>query len=337
MDKADRFWSCGIADELWTCSHALLDAARRLPDPIVGLLRRSALEHGWPAECAAPVLARLRGPVLNPGEPWADAVLADLPSLGEPWLGFIDLPALAGLTWLLSLPPPHPASIRTLGALVAGPPLRTSLTGTSVRALARITQQQGHPELERLLGRARHKVTQRQICEALMASDAVSSGGGQIPPNTAYDSAFASLGRTREAARRPRTPGPRSQPAGCSLCCAASRSPPSNFARTESSKRPPSPPLIRSTYARCSASLRRPGSATPASSTPTHGRRRRIRLQHGDIVTDHHAHLLAAIVELGGELELPATRNGRFRGAVIPEGCAVSADRRRCGGRRPVR
>ncbi|MEY2232867.1 hypothetical protein, partial [Streptomyces sp. BF23-30] len=27
-------------------------------------------------------------------------------------------------------------------------------------------------------------------------------------------------------------------------------------------------------------------------------------------MTDHHAHLLAAIVELGGELELPATRSG---------------------------
>lgn len=41
---------------------------------------------------------------------------------------------------------------------------------------------------------------------------------------------------------------------------------------------------------------------------------------------------------LGGELELPATRNGRFRGAAIPEGCAVSdAGRRRCGGHRPVR
>lgn len=55
-------------------------------------------------------------------------------------------------------------------------------------------------------------------------------------------------------------------------------------------------------------------------------------------MTDHHAHLLAAIVELGSELELPATRNGRFRGAVIPEGRAVSdAGRRRCGGRPPVR
>lgn len=37
----------------------------------------------------------------------------------------------------------------------------------------------------------------------------------------------------------------------------------------ESSKRPPSPALTRSTYARCSTSLRRPDSATPASSTPT--------------------------------------------------------------------
>lgn len=43
-------------------------------------------------------------------------------------------------------------------------------------------------------------------------------------------------------------------------------------------------------------------------------------------------------VEPGGELELPATRNGRFGGAAVPEGCAVSdAGRRRCGGRRPVR
>lgn len=224
VEMADQLWSCGIADELWTCSQALLDAGRHLPDTVVGLLRRSALEHGWPAECAAPVLARLHGPVLNPGETWADAVLADLPSLGEPWLGFVNhalraptgrptrtwdhralaltspidpeelrrtvtawldlaadggsrddgaydpynLPALAGLTWLISLLPPHPASLRTLGALVEGPPVRTPLTGTAVRALARVPQQRGRPELERLSVRARHKVTQRQIREALI-------------------------------------------------------------------------------------------------------------------------------------------------------------------------
>jgi hypothetical protein len=171
------------------------------------------------------VLTRLRGPVLNPGEPWADAVLTDLPSLDEPWPDFIghallapvarptrtwdrralaltapidaevlrrtvtawlslatngggrsdgaydayNLPALTGLTWLISLLPPHPASIRTLGALVEGPPVRTSLTSTAIRALARVPQRRGHPELERLSARARHKVTQRQIREALIA------------------------------------------------------------------------------------------------------------------------------------------------------------------------
>jgi hypothetical protein len=223
VEMADQLWSCGIADELWTCSQALLDADRRLPGAVVGLLRRSALDHAWPTECVAPVLARLRGPVLNPGEPWADAVLGDLPSLGEAWLGFINhallapvarptrtwdrqalaltapidtealrravtswldlaadgggrhdgaydpynLPALAGLTWLLSLLPPHPASIRTLGALVERPPLRTPLTSTAIRALARVPRQGGHPELERLSGRARHKVTQQQIRAAL--------------------------------------------------------------------------------------------------------------------------------------------------------------------------
>ncbi|MFG1808372.1 hypothetical protein [Streptomyces sp. NPDC049040] len=225
VEMADQLWSSGIADELWTCSHALLDADRRLPDAVVGLLRRSALEHDWHPECTAPVLTRLHEPVLNPGEPWADAVLADSRSLGDPWLGFIDhaklapvarptrtwdrralaltapidtevlrrtmtawlnlatngggrrdggydpynLPALAGLTWLLSLLPPHPASIRTLGALVECPPSRTRLTGTAIRALARVPQKRGHPELERLSVRARNKVTQRQIREALIA------------------------------------------------------------------------------------------------------------------------------------------------------------------------
>ncbi|MGW7242198.1 hypothetical protein [Streptomyces sp. NPDC054804] len=225
MKMADQFWSCGISDELWTCSQALLDAGRHVPEPVVALLRRSALEHAWPTECVTPVLDRLRGPVLNPGEPWADALLTDLPSLGEPWPGVIghallapvarptlawdrralaltapigteeirravtpwldlaasgggrwdggydpyNLPALAGLTWLLSLLPPHPVSIRTLGDLVERAPVRTPLTGTAVRALARVPQQAGCSELERLFGCVRHKVTQRQIRKVLDA------------------------------------------------------------------------------------------------------------------------------------------------------------------------
>lgn len=146
VEMADQFWSNGIADELWTCSQALLDAGRHLPDVAVGLLRRSALDNNWPPECVTPVLTRLHEPVLNPGEPWADALLTDLPSLAEPWPDLIDHALLA-----------------------PGPPLRTSLTGTAIRALARVPQRRGHPELERLSVRARHKVTQRQIREALIA------------------------------------------------------------------------------------------------------------------------------------------------------------------------
>jgi hypothetical protein len=96
-----------------------------------------------------------------------------------PWLEFaadggggsdydpFNLPALAGPTWLLSLLPPHPASIRTLGILVERPPLRTPLTCTAVRALACLPHQLGHPELQRLSTRIRRKVTHRQIREAL--------------------------------------------------------------------------------------------------------------------------------------------------------------------------
>ncbi|MET9663483.1 hypothetical protein [Streptomyces sp. NPDC006510] len=222
-DRASRFWACGTKDDLWTCGHALLDADRRLPGEVVALLRRSALEGSWPQECVEPVLGRLQGPVLNPGDRWADRVLAELPALGEPWHVLVEhalrapvgrsgrtwdrralaladplgpgrvrhtvtlwirlaaegggrddgaydaynLPALVGLVRLLSLLPPHPDSIRALGALVEHPPLRTPLTGTAVRALARLPRELAGPELKRLSAGVRHKVTHRQICAAL--------------------------------------------------------------------------------------------------------------------------------------------------------------------------
>ncbi|WP_371657380.1 hypothetical protein [Streptomyces sp. NBC_00280] len=132
-------------DEMWTCSHALLDASQHLPGEVIGLLRRSAKEC-WRRECMEPVLGRLRGPVLSPGDFWADHVLTELPLLGGPWHALVehavhapvgrptriwDRRALAladpldleqvrhtVAPWLFFLLRPHPASIRTLGALV---------------------------------------------------------------------------------------------------------------------------------------------------------------------------------------------------------------------------
>ncbi|MFE9138856.1 hypothetical protein [Streptomyces sp. NPDC007355] len=81
-----------------------------------------------------------------------------------------------------------------------------------------------------------------------------------------------------------------------------------------------------------------PGWSTHAGRTEDIGWRQTRTTLLEAVAHHHHAHPLAAIVELGGELELPATRNGHFKGRAVLEGCAVSdAGRRRCGGRRPVR
>ncbi|MEH0421403.1 hypothetical protein [Streptomyces sp. B21-083] len=90
------------------------------------------------------------------------------------------------------------------------------------------------------------------------------------------------------------------------------------------------------TWAPCwSSSTRRSPRTRPATAIPPAGVIAELLATAVNATCGMGEHAL--IVELGGELELPATRNGRFRGVVIPEGCAVSAGRRRCGGRRPVR
>ncbi|MEU8888645.1 hypothetical protein [Streptomyces sp. NPDC048442] len=60
-------------------------AAGRIPGPaVLAVFRRTALEHH--AEPALrELLAVFPGPVLNPGEPWADQALKDEAAGGEPW------------------------------------------------------------------------------------------------------------------------------------------------------------------------------------------------------------------------------------------------------------
>ncbi|WP_351229392.1 hypothetical protein [Streptomyces sp. NPDC002133] len=77
--------------------------------------------------------------------------------------------AVRGLAWLLSLLPPHPETVRVLGALVERPPVKTVVAGAGVRALARLHGAAGRGELERLSGLITHKVTLKQIGAALDA------------------------------------------------------------------------------------------------------------------------------------------------------------------------
>ncbi|MEU6340471.1 hypothetical protein ABZ883_05900 [Streptomyces sp. NPDC046977] len=70
-----------------------------------------------------------------------------------------------GLAWLLSSAalPPHPETVRTLGALVERSPVKNVVAGAGVRALARLADGAGQAELRRLAGCVDHVVTRRQI------------------------------------------------------------------------------------------------------------------------------------------------------------------------------
>jgi hypothetical protein len=216
-----RRWNwTGISDEVATVAEGLLAAGRVLSGEAVGLLRRSALQ-GLPS--AELLLHRLPEPLLNPGEPWADRILAGLPELGETWRNLVshtltaksgrptrrwdgetdalvadigaetvrrtvtpwlalaahggrdrdggydqyNVHAVRGLAWLLCRLPPHPETVRVLGALVERPPVKSTVAGAGVLALARLNGDAGRAELSRLAGCVDHKVTLRQIHRAL--------------------------------------------------------------------------------------------------------------------------------------------------------------------------
>lgn len=86
-----------IAGTRWTTHDAghvkwarrLVELGRPVPVPYVATMRRTAQmgHHGMTGLGAA--LAEIDAPPLNPGEAWADRVLADLAGLGEPWTALV--------------------------------------------------------------------------------------------------------------------------------------------------------------------------------------------------------------------------------------------------------
>ncbi|MDX3094079.1 hypothetical protein PV703_30080 [Streptomyces sp. ME01-24h] len=77
--------------------------------------------------------------------------------------------AVPGLAWLLSSPfqPSHPETVRTLGALVERPPVKTVVAAAGIRALARLDGGAGRDKLRRLADCVEHTVTRKQIHRAL--------------------------------------------------------------------------------------------------------------------------------------------------------------------------
>lgn len=92
---------------IWELADAEL-AAGRTPDPaVLAAFRRTGAAANLPghrrtqaaANAAEPgmrdLLARFPGPVLNPGEPWADAAVEEATAGGEQWLRLLEHPAPA--------------------------------------------------------------------------------------------------------------------------------------------------------------------------------------------------------------------------------------------------
>lgn len=82
--RAVRMGAYFADDLLISAVGAWLEAGRVLPGAVVGVMRRTAQRLRAGSELHDQV-ALLGLPVLNPGEVWADQVLADLAVLGEEW------------------------------------------------------------------------------------------------------------------------------------------------------------------------------------------------------------------------------------------------------------
>jgi hypothetical protein len=76
----------------WELATAELAAGRPPGPEVLAVFRRTALAH-HPEPALRQVVGALPGPVLNPGEPWADQALKDLGPDGEPWHRLMAHPA----------------------------------------------------------------------------------------------------------------------------------------------------------------------------------------------------------------------------------------------------
>ncbi|MFD0591327.1 DUF4132 domain-containing protein [Catellatospora coxensis] len=89
--------SLHIAGTRWTTHDAghvtwarrLVALGRPVPVPYVAAMRRTSRMGYHSMRELDAALAEIDAPLLNPGEAWADRVLADLPGLGAPWLALV--------------------------------------------------------------------------------------------------------------------------------------------------------------------------------------------------------------------------------------------------------
>ncbi|MEU8300048.1 DUF4132 domain-containing protein [Micromonospora sp. NPDC048909] len=85
LGYAARQWTWWPADELGGLARVVHDADGTLPGQLVAVLRRTLLNVYRSGAVLEDLVREVREPLLNPGEAWADRVLAELPGLGAGW------------------------------------------------------------------------------------------------------------------------------------------------------------------------------------------------------------------------------------------------------------
>ncbi|MFI7608346.1 DUF4132 domain-containing protein [Micromonospora sp. NPDC049366] len=85
LDHAARQWTWWPPEQLAMLSRIVHQADGALPGPLVGSLRRTVLTGYQTSGPLHDLVRVLHEPLLNPGEAWADQLLAELPDLGAGW------------------------------------------------------------------------------------------------------------------------------------------------------------------------------------------------------------------------------------------------------------
>ncbi|WBB68100.1 DUF4132 domain-containing protein [Micromonospora sp. WMMD812] len=83
LDLAARQWTWWPADQLGVLARLVYKADGTLPGALVGVLRRTVLTGYQSTGALKDLVGKIREPLLNPGEAWADRLLAELPGLGD--------------------------------------------------------------------------------------------------------------------------------------------------------------------------------------------------------------------------------------------------------------
>ncbi|GGS52673.1 hypothetical protein GCM10010156_09190 [Planobispora rosea] len=89
LERVEGETTCAASGLLVRLADHLLEVGRGLSPHLVAVIRRTSMTGWWTGDRLRELAASPGHPPVNPGEVWADRVLADLPGLGGRWGGLL--------------------------------------------------------------------------------------------------------------------------------------------------------------------------------------------------------------------------------------------------------